>query len=79
LTGDPHLKAVGLLGFENHPTEGKTAVIRSTINIDGKYPSARSTAAPCGWDTDEILSELGFSPSEKASLMSQKAIFSHEK
>jgi crotonobetainyl-CoA:carnitine CoA-transferase CaiB-like acyl-CoA transferase len=79
LTDDPHLKAVGLLGYENHPTEGKTAVIRSTINVDGAYPSARSTAAPCGWDTDEILSELGFSDSEKAYLMSQKASFSYEK
>lgn len=79
LTDDPHLKAVGLLDFENHPTEGKTAVIRSTINIDGEYPSARSTAAPCGWDTDEILNELVFSPSEKASLMSQKASFKYEK
>jgi crotonobetainyl-CoA:carnitine CoA-transferase CaiB-like acyl-CoA transferase len=79
LTNDPHLKTVGLLDYENHPTEGKTAVIRSTIQVDGNYPSARSTAAPCGWDTDEILSELGFSPSEKASLISQKAVFNYEK
>ncbi len=79
LPQDPHLKAVGLLGYENHPTEGKTAVIRPTIQIDGEYPSARSNAAPCGWDTDEILSELGFSHSEKASLISQKAAFNYEK
>ena len=79
LTQDPHLKAVGLLGYETHPTEGKTAVIRSTINIDGNYPSARSTAAPRGWDTDEILDELGFSSTEKTSLIAQKAAFNHEK
>ena len=79
LTNDPHLKAVGLLYFENHPTEGKTAVIRSTINVDGDYPSARSYAVPNGWDTDDILSDLGFSASEKAFLTSQKASFSYEK
>ena len=79
LTDDPHLKAVGLLGYENHPTEGKTTVIRSTIQVDGQYPSARSTAAPCGWDTAEILSELGFSPTERTSLLSQKAAINYDK
>ena len=79
LPNDPHLKAVELLGYENHPTEGKTAVIRSTIQVDGDYPSARSTAAPCGWDTDEILSELGFSSTETTLLLSQKAVFNYEK
>jgi crotonobetainyl-CoA:carnitine CoA-transferase CaiB-like acyl-CoA transferase len=79
LPQDPHLKAVGLLDFENHPTEGKTAVIRSTIQVDGQYPSARSTAAPCGWDTEGVLHELGFSSDEMASLIAQKAAFYYEK
>jgi crotonobetainyl-CoA:carnitine CoA-transferase CaiB-like acyl-CoA transferase len=79
LINDPHLKAVGLLQFENHPTEGKTVVIRSTINVDGEYPSARSTASPTGWDTDDILKELGFSQSESESLLNQKAVFSHDR
>ncbi len=64
LTQDPHLKAVELINFENHPTEGKTAVIRSTIQVDGAYPSARSSAVPCGWDTKEILNDLGFNEEE---------------
>ena len=79
LPNDPHLKAVGLMEFENHPTEGKTAVIRSTIQVDGDYPSVRSTAVPCGWNTNEILNELGFSDAEIASLLTQKAAFSYEK
>lgn len=73
LPNDPHLKAVGLLGFENHPTEGKTAVIRSTINVDGQYPSARSSAVPCGWDSTEVLEELGYSADEIKVLITQKA------
>jgi crotonobetainyl-CoA:carnitine CoA-transferase CaiB-like acyl-CoA transferase len=78
LTNDPHLKAVELIDFENHPTEGKTAVIRSTIKVDGQYPSARSTAAPCGWDTTEILSELGFSETEKEKFLIEKAAYNYK-
>jgi crotonobetainyl-CoA:carnitine CoA-transferase CaiB-like acyl-CoA transferase len=73
LTQDPHLKAVGLLSYENHPTEGKTAVIRPTIQVDGQYPSARSSAVPCGWDSIEILEELGYTADEITLLTTQKA------
>ncbi len=76
LTKDPHLKAVELLNFENHPSEGKTAVIRSTIRVDGRYPSARSGAVPNGWDTNEILYELGYSAEELKKLSIEKAVFS---
>jgi crotonobetainyl-CoA:carnitine CoA-transferase CaiB-like acyl-CoA transferase len=79
LIEDPHLKAVGLLGYENHPTEGKTAVIRSTIQVDGAYPSARSTAAPCGWDTNELLEDLGYSKTEIDNLIAQNAAYGYEK
>jgi crotonobetainyl-CoA:carnitine CoA-transferase CaiB-like acyl-CoA transferase len=79
LPEDLHLKAVGLLDFENHPTEGKTAFIRSTIRVDGDYPSARSTAAPCGWDSDEILTELGYSNAEMETFLSEKAVYLYEK
>lgn len=74
LTNDPHLKAVKLLGSENHPTEGKTAVIRSTIQVDGQYPSARSSAVPMGWDTKEILSDLEFNEHEIEKFNFEKAI-----
>jgi crotonobetainyl-CoA:carnitine CoA-transferase CaiB-like acyl-CoA transferase len=79
LIEDPHLKAVGLLGYENHPTEGKTAVIRPTIRVDGAYPSARSTAAPCGWDTNELLKDLGYSEAEIDNLIAQNAAYGYEK
>jgi crotonobetainyl-CoA:carnitine CoA-transferase CaiB-like acyl-CoA transferase len=79
LTEDSHLKAVKLIDFENHPTEGKAAVIRSTIQVDGEYPSARSTSVPCGWDTNEILKDLGFSENEIATLTTEKAAQIYEK
>ena len=79
LPEDPHLKAVGLMQFENHPTEGKTVSIRSTINVDGNYSPLRSTAVPRCWNTTEILSNLGFSSTEIESLLSQKAAYKYEK
>lgn len=79
LPEDPHLKAVGLMQFENHPTEGRTVSIRSTIQIDGEYLPVSSIAVPRGWNTNEILSHLGFSISEMESLLSQKAAYSYEK
>jgi crotonobetainyl-CoA:carnitine CoA-transferase CaiB-like acyl-CoA transferase len=79
LTNDPHLKAVQLIDFENHPTEGKTAVIRSTIQVDGHYASARSAAVPCGWDTNDLLQTLGYEDAEIETLIAQKAVFNYEK
>jgi crotonobetainyl-CoA:carnitine CoA-transferase CaiB-like acyl-CoA transferase len=79
LTEDSHLKAVKLIDFENHPTEGKTAVIRSTIQVDGEYPSARSSSVPCGWDTNEILKDLGFSENEIVTFTIEKAAQIYEK
>jgi crotonobetainyl-CoA:carnitine CoA-transferase CaiB-like acyl-CoA transferase len=75
LTNDPHLKAVELIDFENHPTEGKTAVIRSTIQVDGEYPSTRTSAVPCGWDTKEILHDLGYTNTEMENLINENATF----
>lgn len=60
LPQDPHLQSVGLIEFEDHPTEGRTATIRSTIRFDGEPPSRRGFAQPKGWDTVPILKELGF-------------------
>ncbi|NQV98966.1 MAG: CoA transferase [Rhodospirillales bacterium] len=64
LPTDPHLTAVGLMGFEDHPTEGRTATIRSTIRVDGANPCAGPPATPRGWDTQQILQELAYSKAE---------------
>jgi crotonobetainyl-CoA:carnitine CoA-transferase CaiB-like acyl-CoA transferase len=78
LTNDPHLKAVELIDFENHPTEGKIAVIRSTIKVDGNYPSAGSVAVPCGWDTNEVLNDLGYSATEMEKILVEKAAYNYK-
>lgn len=64
LVADPHIQAVGLLSQEVHPKEGSTTVIRSTIRCDDEYPSTGIFAQPLGWNTQDILGELGFSIAE---------------
>lgn len=79
LTEDPHLKKVGLLGNEQHPTEGSIVTIRSTVQINNQYPSIRTSAAPCGWDTRNILQDLGFTTTEIDKILLEKSAFSYEK
>jgi crotonobetainyl-CoA:carnitine CoA-transferase CaiB-like acyl-CoA transferase len=78
LAHDPHLQAVELINFESHPTEGKTAVIRSTIQVDGQYPSVRSCAVPCGFDTLEILQDLGYTDQETEYMIKELAAIAYE-
>lgn len=73
LTEDPHLKSVGLVEYEDHPTEGRTASIRASIRVHGQTLDRRATAAPCGWDTEDILTVLGFSADEVNALIASRA------
>lgn len=64
LPNDKHLKAVGLMQYEDHPTEGKTAAIRSSIKVNDAYLNLRETSQPKGWETQKLLEEMGFSAEE---------------
>lgn len=71
LSRDPHLTAVNLITQEDHPTEGKSAVLRSSIRVDGTYLSPRAPSVPRAWDTIKILEELGFTQPESRQLLDQ--------
>ena len=73
LQADPHLNAVGLVQWEQHPAEGKSAALRSTIRVDGTYPSNRSFAQPRGYETRAILDDLGFKDEETETLIASGA------
>jgi crotonobetainyl-CoA:carnitine CoA-transferase CaiB-like acyl-CoA transferase len=73
LQTDPHLNAVGLVQWEQHPVEGKSAALRSTIRVDGSYPSSRSSAQPRGYETRAILDDLGFKDEEAETLIASGA------
>lgn len=78
LPHDPHLQAVELMSFEDHPTEGRSAVIRSSIRIDGDYLSPRAPASPRGWNTRDLLNELGYTAAEIEALVGEGSAFTHE-
>ena len=73
LPHDRHLEAVGLVRFEDHPTEGRTAAIRSTVRFGAAYPELRSPAAPRGADTFAVLAELGLSGAQIGALVAEGA------
>jgi crotonobetainyl-CoA:carnitine CoA-transferase CaiB-like acyl-CoA transferase len=70
LPHDPHLTAVGLMESIHHPTEGAATGIRPTILYAGESGTAGHSARPNGWDTLEILAELGFGKAEIATIIS---------
>lgn len=73
LQADPHLAAVGLIQWEQHPTEGRAAAIRPTIRVDGEYPAGQSPSQPCGYETRAILHELGYAQDETDALIATGA------
>jgi crotonobetainyl-CoA:carnitine CoA-transferase CaiB-like acyl-CoA transferase len=74
LQRDPHLQAVGLFGREDHPTEGETVTLRSSIVVDNAHLQARDYTQPRGWESASVAADLGFSPSEIAALVANKAL-----
>jgi crotonobetainyl-CoA:carnitine CoA-transferase CaiB-like acyl-CoA transferase len=75
LTTDLHLRAVELVGHEQHPSEGRTAAIRPSILIDGERMPAGSPAGPKGWDTQEVLQGVGYTEVEIAQLVLDGAAY----
>lgn len=76
LPEDPHLKAVGLLAREDHPTEGATLALRSSIRVDESCLDRREPARARGADTVAILEELGQAPQAIQALIAQRAALS---
>jgi crotonobetainyl-CoA:carnitine CoA-transferase CaiB-like acyl-CoA transferase len=74
LPHDPHLQSVGLIEYEQHPTEGRTAAIRASIRVDDQYLPRRSPAKPRGSDTRNLLQEMGYSPQEIDALLSSDSV-----
>jgi crotonobetainyl-CoA:carnitine CoA-transferase CaiB-like acyl-CoA transferase len=65
---------VGLLVPDTHPTEGDTYAIRSTVRFDDAYPPLRSFAQPKGWESREVLRDLGFAEDEIETLSADDVI-----
>lgn len=69
LPHDKHLAAVGLIQHEQHPTEGKTAAIRASVKVNNSYLQLREFSQPKGWETKQLLKELGYRDEEVDALL----------
>ena len=64
LPDDPHLKAVGLFGSAEHPSEGRYRTIRHPVSFSSAPFRIRRHAPRLGEHTEEILAELGLAASD---------------
>lgn len=60
LRHDPHLNAVNLFVPDDHPTEGATIALRTPIRIDDSTMDLPPFSQPKGWETRQVLADLGF-------------------
>ena len=61
LADDPHVRAVGLFGTAEHPSEGRYRTVRSPVNFSAAPFRIRRHAPRLGEHTAEVLAEAGFS------------------
>jgi crotonobetainyl-CoA:carnitine CoA-transferase CaiB-like acyl-CoA transferase len=64
LPEDPHVKAVGLFGSAEHPSEGRYRTVRSPVSFSTAPFRIRRHAPRLGQHTAEVLAEAGFSSQE---------------
>jgi crotonobetainyl-CoA:carnitine CoA-transferase CaiB-like acyl-CoA transferase len=64
LPEDPHVKAVGLFGAADHPSEGRYRSVRPPVSFSSAPFRIRRHAPRLGEHTAEVLAEAGFSRQE---------------
>ena len=64
LQEDEHLKAVKMFHRMEHPTEGSTVIVRSSVNFEKTPSSIRRHAPRFGEQSREVLAELGYAEAE---------------
>jgi crotonobetainyl-CoA:carnitine CoA-transferase CaiB-like acyl-CoA transferase len=74
LIDDPHLEAVGLVQFIDHPTEGALRVAGPAASWSKTPPSIRQYPPRLGEHGGEILREAGFSDGEIEALVNEGAL-----
>ena len=74
LIDDPQLRASGLVGEEEHPTEGKLRALGSPTYWNDTPSPALSPAPRLGEHTGEVLAQLGYTAEELRALAEEGAV-----
>jgi crotonobetainyl-CoA:carnitine CoA-transferase CaiB-like acyl-CoA transferase len=74
IVDDPHLNEIGFFIPDEHPTEGQTIAMRSALRVDGVPLRLQPFAQPRGWETREILAELGYESGEIQDLIEEESV-----
>lgn len=74
LFDDPHLKAVGMFGEVDHPSEGRIRSIRIPFSFAGSPCAVERQAPRVGEQSVEILKEAGFGAAEIDRLIANKSV-----
>jgi crotonobetainyl-CoA:carnitine CoA-transferase CaiB-like acyl-CoA transferase len=69
-----HLKAVGMFGLQDHPSEGRIRVAKPPTRFEKTPANIRRPAPRLGEHTAEVLAELGFGEAEVAAMAERKSI-----
>jgi crotonobetainyl-CoA:carnitine CoA-transferase CaiB-like acyl-CoA transferase len=69
LPEDPHVKAVGLFGEADHPTEGRYRTVRSPVTFGSAPFRVRRHAPRLGEHTAEVLREAGVTENDIRQIM----------
>jgi formyl-CoA transferase len=74
VTEHPHLKAVGMFGLHDHPSEGRIRLPKPPTRFEKTPANIRQQAPRLGEHTAEVLEELGFGAAEIAGMEARKVI-----
>lgn len=73
LLDDPHLVDAGVLGWAQHPSEGRVRVLQPPGTWSHTPPEVRRLAPRLGEHSVEVLREAGFAPAEIEALLASGA------
>jgi crotonobetainyl-CoA:carnitine CoA-transferase CaiB-like acyl-CoA transferase len=71
---DPQVEHLGMTDAVEHPVLGRIEILRNAVRMTAGAPTVRAPSPEIGAHTGEVLSELGYQPTEVDRLRADGAI-----